>query len=217
MAVLAQHHHARSAGAIRAGSSRRVFPRPSPWEACGCPSAPRPARGLSTASSSESRSPHEADHVDLGFRGKELHEPFAHDEAVFGEGNPDGHAQNDRWSSRPESGGARLPGNTGARPLAPVRRRGSMLYAAMEPASIAARPAAHRSRRRRAAGRTSADPSARVHRRAPGWSAGSREARDAPFVLLVAPAGYGKTTLLSEWAASRRAPVRLDRPGRRRP
>jgi LuxR family transcriptional regulator, maltose regulon positive regulatory protein len=27
------------------------------------------------------------------------------------------------------------------------------------------------------------------------------EARDAPFVLLVAPAGYGKTTLLSEWAA----------------
>jgi LuxR family transcriptional regulator, maltose regulon positive regulatory protein len=26
------------------------------------------------------------------------------------------------------------------------------------------------------------------------------EARDAPFVLLVAPAGYGKTTLLSEWA-----------------
>jgi LuxR family maltose regulon positive regulatory protein len=28
------------------------------------------------------------------------------------------------------------------------------------------------------------------------------EARDAPFVLLVAPAGYGKTTLLSEWAAA---------------
>jgi LuxR family transcriptional regulator, maltose regulon positive regulatory protein len=27
------------------------------------------------------------------------------------------------------------------------------------------------------------------------------EARDAPFVLVVAPAGYGKTTLLSEWAA----------------
>lgn len=27
------------------------------------------------------------------------------------------------------------------------------------------------------------------------------EARDAPFVLLVAPAGFGKTTLLSEWAA----------------
>jgi LuxR family maltose regulon positive regulatory protein len=28
-----------------------------------------------------------------------------------------------------------------------------------------------------------------------------REARETPFVLLVAPAGYGKTTLLSEWAA----------------
>jgi LuxR family transcriptional regulator, maltose regulon positive regulatory protein len=27
------------------------------------------------------------------------------------------------------------------------------------------------------------------------------ETQDAPFVLLVAPAGYGKTTLLSEWAA----------------
>jgi LuxR family transcriptional regulator, maltose regulon positive regulatory protein len=27
------------------------------------------------------------------------------------------------------------------------------------------------------------------------------EAREAPFVLLVAPAGYGKTTLLSEWSA----------------
>jgi len=27
------------------------------------------------------------------------------------------------------------------------------------------------------------------------------EARDVPFVLLVAPAGYGKTTVLSEWAA----------------
>ena len=38
--------------------------------------------------------------------------------------------------------------------------------------------------------------------RARGWSAASREARDAPFVLLVAPVGYGKTTLLSEWAAS---------------
>ena len=75
-----------------------------------------------------------------------------------------------------------------------------MLYAAMEPASIAARPAAHRSRRRRAAGRRPPTrprgliPRARLVRRL-------CEAREAPFVLLVAPAGYGKTTLLSEWAA----------------
>ena len=70
----------------------------------------------------------------------------------------------------------------------------------MEPASIAARPAAHRSRRRPAAAH-------RPPRRARGSIARPRllsrfsEARDAPLVLLVAPAGYGKTALLSEWAA----------------
>jgi len=74
-----------------------------------------------------------------------------------------------------------------------------MLYEAMEPASIAARPAAHRSGRRRAAGPRpptrphGSIPRARLVRRL-------REAREAPLVLLVAPAGYGKTTLLSEWA-----------------
>src|SRR6476619_7195323 len=71
----------------------------------------------------------------------------------------------------------------------------------MEPASLAAPPAvAHRSRRRRAAGPRpptrprGSIPRARLVRRL-------CEAREAPFVLLVAPAGYGKTTLLSEWAA----------------
>jgi LuxR family maltose regulon positive regulatory protein len=70
----------------------------------------------------------------------------------------------------------------------------------MEPASTAALPAAHRFRRRDAARR-------RPPTRPRGLVARRRlvrrlsEARDAPFVLLVAPAGYGKTTLLSEWAA----------------
>jgi LuxR family transcriptional regulator, maltose regulon positive regulatory protein len=70
----------------------------------------------------------------------------------------------------------------------------------MEPTSVAAPPAAHRFRRRDAAGR-------RPPTRPRGLVARPRlvrrlsEARDAPFVLVVAPAGYGKTTLLSEWAA----------------
>src|SRR5215213_5696299 len=70
----------------------------------------------------------------------------------------------------------------------------------MEPASVAVLPATHRSRRRHAAGLR---PPTRVR----GSVARPRlvrrlsEAREAPFALLVAPAGYGKTTLLSEWAA----------------
>lgn len=70
----------------------------------------------------------------------------------------------------------------------------------MEPASVAARPAAHRSRRRRAAGpRPPTRPHGSVAR--PRLVRRLSEARDAPFALLVAPAGYGKTTVLSEWAA----------------
>jgi LuxR family transcriptional regulator, maltose regulon positive regulatory protein len=93
----------------------------------------------------------------------------------------------------------------GARPC-PGAPRGSMLCVVMEPASVAARPTDHRSLRRRAAG-----PRCATGPRPPTRPRGSiprprlvrrlREARDAPFVLLVAPAGYGKTTLLSEWAA----------------
>jgi LuxR family transcriptional regulator, maltose regulon positive regulatory protein len=70
----------------------------------------------------------------------------------------------------------------------------------MEPASVAVLPPTHRFRRRHAAGLR---PPTRVR----GSVARPRlvrrlsQARDAPFVLLVAPAGYGKTTLLSEWAA----------------
>jgi LuxR family transcriptional regulator, maltose regulon positive regulatory protein len=70
----------------------------------------------------------------------------------------------------------------------------------MESASTVALPGAHRFRRRDAARR-------RPPTRPRGLVARPRlvrrlsEARDAPFVLLVAPAGYGKTTLLSEWAA----------------
>ena len=91
--------------------------------------------------------------------------------------------------------------NTGARPLAPVSGAARCCDVVMEPASLAAPPAAaHRSRRRRAAGPRpptrprGSVPRSRLVRRL-------REAREAPFVLLVAPAGYGKTTLLSEWAA----------------
>ena len=58
----------------------------------------------------------------------------------------------------------------------------SMLFPYMQPASVAAVPAG-------------SVPRPRLIRRL-------SEARDAPFVLLVAPAGYGKTTLLSEWAAA---------------
>jgi LuxR family transcriptional regulator, maltose regulon positive regulatory protein len=71
----------------------------------------------------------------------------------------------------------------------------------MEPASSAALPAVHRVRRRDSAWR-------RPPTRPRGLVARPRlvrrlsEARDAQFVLLVAPAGYGKTTLLSEWAAA---------------
>ena len=71
---------------------------------------------VSTASRSESRSPHEATRVDVGLGREQLLEALANDEAVFGEGNPDGHAQNHRWSSRPESGGAHLPEHGGERP-----------------------------------------------------------------------------------------------------
>ena len=91
--------------------------------------------------------------------------------------------------------------NTGARALAPVSGAAGCCDVVMEPASLAAPPAvAHRSRRRRAAGPRpptrprGSVPRSRLVRRL-------REAREAPFVLLVAPAGYGKTTLLSEWAA----------------
>ena len=70
----------------------------------------------------------------------------------------------------------------------------------MEPASTAVLPAGHRFRRRDTARR-------RPPTRPRGLVVRKRlvrrlsEARDAPLVLLVAPAGYGKTTLLSEWAA----------------
>jgi LuxR family maltose regulon positive regulatory protein len=75
-----------------------------------------------------------------------------------------------------------------------------MLCVVMEPASVAARPAAHRSRRRRAAGpRPPTRPRGSIPR--PRLVHRLSEAREAPFVLLIAPAGYGKTTLLSEWAA----------------
>ena len=75
-----------------------------------------------------------------------------------------------------------------------------MLCVVMEPASVAARPAAHRSRRRRAAGpRPPTRPRGSIPR--PRLVRLLCEAREAPLVLLVAPAGYGKTTLLSEWAA----------------
>ena len=97
---------------------------------------------------------HDADpigfRVDLGFGREELREPFAHDQAVFGQGDLDGHAQKIRGSSRPEGGGAGLPEHGGARPC-PGRARRWMLCLVMEPASVAARPGAHRSRRRRAA------------------------------------------------------------------
>src|SRR4051812_43154272 len=70
----------------------------------------------------------------------------------------------------------------------------------MEPASIAAPPAAHRARRRSAQGcRPSTRPRGVVAR--PRLVRRLSEAREAPLVLLVAPAGYGKTTLLSEWSA----------------
>jgi LuxR family transcriptional regulator, maltose regulon positive regulatory protein len=70
----------------------------------------------------------------------------------------------------------------------------------MEPASLAARPAAHRSRRRRASGpRPPTRPHGSIAR--PRLVRRLSEARETPFALLVAPAGYGKTTVLSEWAA----------------
>jgi LuxR family maltose regulon positive regulatory protein len=70
----------------------------------------------------------------------------------------------------------------------------------METASAAALPATHRFRRRDAAGRRPPTrPRGTVAR--PRLIRRLSEAREPPFVLLVAPAGYGKTTLLSEWAA----------------
>src|SRR4051794_21548999 len=70
----------------------------------------------------------------------------------------------------------------------------------MEPASLAVRPAAHHGRRRTAAAHR---PPRRARGSIPRPRVLSRlsESRDTPLVLLVAPAGYGKTTLLSEWAA----------------
>ena len=109
------------------------------------------------------------------------------------------HAQNDRCSSHPEIGGARLPRN-GSAPPCPGWPRRSMLCVVMEPASIAAQPSVHRSRRRGAAGpRPPTRPRGTIPRRR--LVRRLSEARAHPFVLLVAPAGYGKTTLLSEWAA----------------
>jgi LuxR family transcriptional regulator, maltose regulon positive regulatory protein len=70
----------------------------------------------------------------------------------------------------------------------------------MEPASTAALPAGHRFRRRDTARhRPPTRPRGLVGRKR--LVRRLSEARDAPLVLLVAPAGYGKTTLLSEWAA----------------
>jgi LuxR family maltose regulon positive regulatory protein len=61
-------------------------------------------------------------------------------------------------------------------------------------------PATHRFRRRDAARRCPPTrPRGLITR--PRLVRRLSEARDAQFVLLVAPAGYGKTTLLSEWAA----------------
>ena len=78
----------------------------------------------------------------------------------------------------------------------------------------AGRPPAQTARRRRAPGGSRADgrglppprpaglvPRARLIRRL-------RDARDVPLVLLVAPAGYGKTTVLSEWAEQDPRPFR---------
>jgi LuxR family transcriptional regulator, maltose regulon positive regulatory protein len=90
--------------------------------------------------------------------------------------------------------------NMGASALAPACHAARCFLWPMEPASTAVLPAAHRFRRRDVARR-------RPPTRPRGLVARPRlvrrlsEARDAPFVLLVAPAGYGKTTLLSEWAA----------------
>ena len=88
----------------------------------------------------------------------------------------------------------------GARALAPAGRAARCFHWPMEPASTAVLPAAHRFRRRDAAGcRPPTRPRGLVAR--PRLVRRLSEARDAQFVLLVAPAGYGKTTLLSEWAA----------------
>jgi LuxR family transcriptional regulator, maltose regulon positive regulatory protein len=78
----------------------------------------------------------------------------------------------------------------------------------------AGRAPARAARRRRAPGGSRADgrglppprpaglvPRARLLRRL-------QEARDVPLVLLVAPAGYGKTTVLSEWAQQDPRPFR---------
>jgi LuxR family maltose regulon positive regulatory protein len=90
--------------------------------------------------------------------------------------------------------------NMGASALAPACRAARCFPCPMEPASTAVLPAAHRFRRRDAARcRPPTRPRGLVAR--PRLVGRLSEARDAPFVLLVAPAGYGKTTLLTEWAA----------------
>ena len=96
--------------------------------------------------------------------------------------------------------------NTGARALAPVRRAArcsawswNLRQSPLGPPIIDRGVDAPRASPRL----PPSDPPARVHP-APRLVRRLREARDAPFVLLVAPAGYGKTTLLSEWAAGRR-------------
>src|SRR5215204_1222331 len=136
---------------------------------------------------------------DIGLSREQLLEPLANDKAVFREGNADRHARNHRWSSGPMRVVLAYR-NMGASALASVRRRARCFDRLMEPASTAALPAAHRFRRRDAAGcRPPMRPRGLVAR--PRLIRRLLEARDAPFVLVVAPAGYGKTTLLSEWAA----------------
>src|SRR5215204_4306084 len=136
---------------------------------------------------------------DIGLSREQLLEPLANDKAVFREGNADRHARNHRWSSGPMRVVLAYR-NMGASALASVRRRARCFDRLMEPASTAALPAAHRFRRRDAAGcRPPVRPRGLVAR--PRLVRRLLEARDAPFVLVVAPAGYGKTTLLSEWAA----------------
>src|SRR5215207_2476357 len=127
---------------------------------------------------------------DIGLSREQLLEPLANDKAVFREGNADRHARNHRWSSGPMRVVLAYR-NMGASALASVRRRARCFDRLMEPASTAALPAAHRFRRRDAAGcRPPMRPRGLVAR--PRLIRRPWEARDAPFALVVAPAGYGK-------------------------
>ena len=90
--------------------------------------------------------------------------------------------------------------NTGARPLAPVSGAAGCCEWSWNPRHSLLRPPLIGPGVARAAGpRPPTRPRGSVPR--PRLVRRLREAREAPFVLLVAPAGYGKTTLLSEWAA----------------